>query len=344
MEEVLVVTASSGAAGLGPWTNMVSRDHQRDLGELVGCSPAEAFTWRDGIVFGVSEPFAALVSRLPALEAVLLDLCAQERGVPVRKLLGQTVRPEIPVVESSIYFEDLMDEHTSVADVVERCREAVAAGHRSLKLRVGRGFQWMPWPDCTERDLEVCNRVREAVGPDIRLCLDGDGGFAGYTEDAADLLSEAAALQIAFCEDMVPDEDLPKLRAELRRAGIEIPMAGGEHLERVAELDAYSLRAAPDILCVDMTCIGILQARGLAATAASRGQQICAHTFGSQLAFHQSLHLAAVTPNLHSVQYESLRLSSVSVPGVRLSCGSMTLGNAPGFGVTLIEIPQPVPT
>lgn len=100
-------------------------------------------------------------------DALLLDiplhnLAGAILGVPVYELLGSKGPKNLPIY-GAIYFDDLDpdDKPRGVAGVLESCRQDYKAGYRAFKLKIGRGFKWMPKEEGTKRDIEVTRTVRE---------------------------------------------------------------------------------------------------------------------------------------------------------------------------------------
>ena len=95
-----------------------------------------------------------------ALEIALYDVAARTLNCPVHILLGGRVRDKIPVTHSI----GLLD-----IDVAEREAAMVAKeGIKTIKIKVGVDPQ---------RDVEIVQRIRNAVGPGVSLCVDANEGY-----------------------------------------------------------------------------------------------------------------------------------------------------------------------
>lgn len=95
-----------------------------------------------------------------ALEEAILDAVAQSAGIPVYELIGGRRRDRVPMAHSLglLPAEQLLDEVTA----------AVAEGVRTIKLKVGED---------SERDIAVVKQVRDAIGFDVDLVVDGNQGW-----------------------------------------------------------------------------------------------------------------------------------------------------------------------
>src|SRR5208283_2034078 len=90
-----------------------------------------------------------------AVEFAAYDLAGRQCGLPVHRLLGGAVRRRIPVTHSI----GLLDFAEAEREAAQVAREGI----RTIKIKVGVD---------PERDVAMVRRVREAVGPDVALCVD----------------------------------------------------------------------------------------------------------------------------------------------------------------------------
>ncbi len=135
-----------------------------------------------------------------ALELALLDLLAQRQGVPLCWLLAEEARSEVAV--NALLGADDIDA------LAEEARQAVAAGFGTLKLKVaGRPL------DVDEARVKA---VREAVGPDVKLRLDANGGWS--EPDAKRALDRLGWYGLELVEQPTPPDDLAALWRVQRRA------------------------------------------------------------------------------------------------------------------------------
>src|SRR5262245_1094234 len=99
-----------------------------------------------------------------ALEMALLDLQGQALNVPVYRLLGgkdeQAGGIRLKFVVGAVEPEL----------AAQRARRMVERGWRAIKVKVGRH----PHP---QADVDRLRAVREAIGPDVWLSVDANGGY-----------------------------------------------------------------------------------------------------------------------------------------------------------------------
>lgn len=161
----------------------------------------------------------AYLSALSGLETALWDIKGQMLGVPIYRLLGGRVRDRIRMYANGPRGE-------TPEQIAHHAKELVDRGFTALK--------WSPFPATpimggqrfVQAAVAEVAAVREAVGPEIDLMLDGHGR-----------LSPAAALQAAraleefrvfFLEEPVLPENVDQM-ARLA-AKTSIPIATGERL------------------------------------------------------------------------------------------------------------------
>ena len=94
------------------------------------------------------------------LDVACWDITAKVAGLPLYLLLGGA-REKIAAYASTVTFETT-EEYLDVAD------QCLALGFRAIKLHA--------WGDA-RRDAELCQRLREHVGPEIALMYDGSAAF-----------------------------------------------------------------------------------------------------------------------------------------------------------------------
>lgn len=159
-----------------------------------------------------------LTSALSAVDIALWDIKGKALGQPVHHLLGGA-RDEVPVyiTHGAAYGGD---PRYAVEELVAEAEHLVKLGNRHLKNVVGR--QAIPDPD---DDYLRMRAVREAVGPDVALAMDGNTKMS--LSQALRLCKLTEELDIAFLEEPVYDND-PALLKQLR-AQTYVPIAAAQN-------------------------------------------------------------------------------------------------------------------
>lgn len=189
------------------------------------------------------------------------DARGRTLGQPVWRLLGGEARA-VPVYGSGGWLsysdEELVDEVTGYAK----------RGFAAVKVKVGS-----PEPG---RDLERLARVREAVGPRVRVMMDANQGLG--VGAALALAKAARGLDIAWFEEPIDHRDFDGYAALREGAGIAIAM--GEREYDLVPLRELARRGAIDLWQPDLLRLGGVEGwRASAALAQSHGIPVLPHYY-----------------------------------------------------------------
>src|SRR5439155_2385585 len=125
-----------------------------------------------------------------AVEMALLDLWGQRDERPVYDLLGGACRPLALPIRFSLAAGT---PEATAALAAQRVRE----GFRTIKVKVGTD---------PAADVARVRAVREAIGPEIGLTVDANGGWSA--EDAIRVVREMAPLDLSLVEQPTPRDEL----------------------------------------------------------------------------------------------------------------------------------------
>lgn len=151
-----------------------------------------------------------------AIDMALWDLLGQAAGMPVSGLLGgYTDRMRVSHMVGFAPADRMVAE-------AERVRDT--HGITTFKVKVGR----QPYTD----DVEACRALREALGPDVELYIDGNRGWTA--SEAARALREMADLGLTFAEELCPADDVLGRRWLVGQS--PIPFIADESATRPAEV------------------------------------------------------------------------------------------------------------
>lgn len=187
---------------------------------------------------------------LALIEQALWDLAGRALELPVHKLIGG-YRDKVPAYGSTMCGDELPGGLATPEDYAAFAERLVARGYKAIKLHT-----WMPpvsfAPD-PRMDVRACAAVREAVGPDIALMLDG---YHWYSRtDALYIGRELQRLDFAWFEEPMI-EDSAESYAWLA-ANLDIPVLGpetvaGKHYSRAN----WVRNASCDILRAGVAGVG----------------------------------------------------------------------------------------
>lgn len=290
----------------------------RELGEsLLGAEVLDVeATWAALVKRGSwVGPGGLLHCAIAPLDIALWDAVGKTLEQPLYRLLGG-YRDRLPV-----YASDGMWYNLSLAEVAAVASQHVTQGFRAVKLRLGGEAR-------PEAEAQRVRAVRQAVGPDVRILVDGT-----ETWNRPQALQTGRALQeagIAWLEDPINHQDLEGL-SQLSSL-LEVPVAAGEHLYNLRDFRDLLQARAVDIAIIDLARIGgITPWRKVAALAQAFETLVCGHVVPE---IHVQL-LAAV-PNAHMVEYVP-RSAAILRHMPVIEDGQMIAPQAPGLGLELDE-------
>ena len=163
--------------------------------------------------------FAANYFTKAAVEMALWDLAGKIAGKPVWQLLGGKVRESVPTKWSVSGVEP--EKAAGIA------QWAVAQGFRAMKVKVGLE---------PAGDVARVRAVRAAIGPDIKLGVDANGGWS--LENAEQTIEQLRAEGIYFVEQPLPPEEITAT-AQLRRR-IGLPVVADESIGTLQDARAVA--------------------------------------------------------------------------------------------------------
>jgi L-alanine-DL-glutamate epimerase-like enolase superfamily enzyme len=188
---------------------------------------------------------------ISAVDVALWDLKARLLGVPLATLLGPA-RHRVPVYASGGFTS------SDLAALASELAGYVAAGHKRVKLKIGRD---------PARDVERVRVAREAIGRDVELMVDANGAYA--RKQALALAEQFAAYGVVYFEEPVASDDLEGLRLVRDRAPAGMAIAAGEYgydgwyFQRMLDAGAVDILQADATRALGIT--GFLQANALCA-------------------------------------------------------------------------------
>lgn len=160
---------------------------------------------------------------LAVIEQALWDLAGRALGLPVYKLLG-AYRDKVPAYGSTMCGDQLDGGLATPDDYAAFAEKLVARGYQAIKLHT-----WMPpvsFAPSVAMDIKACAAVREAVGPDIELMLDG---YHWYSRtDALTIGRALEKLNFAWFEEMMNEQSIASYAWLADQ--LDIPIVGPESI------------------------------------------------------------------------------------------------------------------
>ncbi|WP_346026850.1 enolase C-terminal domain-like protein [Beduinella massiliensis] len=328
---VAKVCTDQGACGWGELSDSL-QDARATAERITGKCLTDIFSAGTGI----------LDDTLKALDIPLHDLAGMILGLPVSRMISESASPKIRVYDGAIYMNDIIpeDRPQGVEQVLADCAYDYALGHRTLKIKIGRGSIWMEHDAGLARDIEVVRRIHEAF-PDAGLMVDANDGYS--VEDAIAFLEGIGDAPLVWFEEPFREEEKAN-RALREYLDVHRPrtlIADGESMTDIDLLHDLAAKGLLDVWQPDVCGYGFTAWRKLMKEIEEKGYLASPHAWGNVVKTHYCAHLAAAYPHhipcIEAVLGES---EGVDYGGYELHNGIMTLPDRPGFGMDLIWAPE----
>jgi D-galactarolactone cycloisomerase len=257
-----------------------------------------------------------LIFALSGIDIALWDIAGKARNLPIHRMLGSSgKRKRIPAYASLMRLD--------TADNVRKvCRDVIARGYTQIKLH--------------ERTVEAVAAAREAVGPGYPIMLDTNCTWDLQT--AIEMAQILEAYDVTWLEEpLFPPDDYKGLAS--LRASTTIPIAAGENLGNLTEVERILDSGAVDIIQPDPIKMGgITECWKALQMAEERGVQAEPHSPWHGPGLIAALHLIAAmrTECLAEFYYADLAKSPIGAAGVPRE-GFLDVPDGPGLGVHVDE-------
>lgn len=228
-----------------------------------------------------------------------------------------------------------------VDETLEQAQEHLANGFRVIKLKTGRSV---------EQDVEVFSSLREAVGPEVKIRIDGNQGY--QPKELEQFARATAKMDVEFYEQPFPaGHARGKVQTGDRLSGVDAQLALSEPLRKLCAADedlhhasdALSLAQSPQPFGIFniklMKCGGVSEARQIAFVAERSGIDLMwGCNDESIVSITAALHAALASPATKYLDLDgSLDLARDLVQGgFVLENGVLRVGEGYGLGVELL--------
>lgn len=210
-----------------------------------------------------------------AIDAALYDVVGKKFAIPAYQLLGGLVRERVPIAHSLGLME--------IDKAVDEAMQAKAEGVKTIKLKGGVE---------QKRDIELVRRIREAIGPEINICVDANQGYP--TAKAAVRITKAMAeYNLLYMEQ--PVEGIEQMAEVARR--VDTPIMADESAWTPQDVIEIIQKKAADMVSIYTTKPGgMFKAKNVAAVAEAAGLKCNVNgSVETGVGNAANLHLAAST-------------------------------------------------
>ena len=285
------------------------------------------------------------VAVLSAIETALWDLTGKALGLPVYQLLGGKFRDKIRVYcDTALYQRNL----PTPKDFAEAALRSKKMGFNAIKFDLDQAndpnkydaYNWTASPLELQRMVDQMTAAREAVGPNVDICVDMHGRYDAVT--GQQVAKRLEHLNLMWLEEPIPAENAEAYK--LITESTSTPICAGEN-----HYLAHGFRRLLEIGAVDIVMPDLQKAGGL-----GEGQRIAnlanlyyvpfaPHMVASFLGAMASAHVCATVPNFLILEWQSyfhtepMFKEVVTYDGTWVENSFITLSEKPGIGVEINE-------
>lgn len=304
--------------------------HRKIARHALGRDPADLDAISDRCIeANYKFPWSFVCRALAGLDTALWDLHGKVAGKSVCELLGGKPRP-FPAYGSS------MRRDIKPADEAQRLvRLRDELGYRAFKIRIGKvcGHDQDQWPGRTE---ELVPTVRKAVGDDVALLVDANSCYT--PAKAIEVGKLLADNNVCHLEEPCPYWEL-EWTAKVT-AAIDVPVAGGEQDNDLAQWRRMVAMHAVDIVQPDICYIGGLTRALRVARMATEKHRLCVpHSANLAMVTVFTLHMLGAIENAGPYVEFSIEPTpwarGIYDPQLKATDGRVPIPSGPGWGVTI---------
>lgn len=287
------------------------RDHLAPV--LVGQDARE----RARLVHRMGHALHANTGARSAVEIALADLVGRSLGVSFADLYGGAVRDAVQPM--------WLVGNARVEDDIAEAKARMKDGYAFFKLKVGV----KPVGD----EIAAALAIRKAVGAEVILCADANGGFD--FPRASRYLAGVPEAGLAFLEQPLPPENLAGL-ARLARSQ-PLPLGADEGIHSLADVEAHAAAGAGGLSMKLIKLAGPSATLAAAMLAEHRGLSInvAAKVAESSLGSAATLNMACLAPSADwGVSLTHVYLAEdIARPALTMADGKVRLPKGPGLGL-----------
>ena len=285
------------------------------------------------------------VAVLSAIETALWDLTGKALGLPVYRLLGGKFRDRIRLYcDTALYQRQL----PTPEDFARAAKEAADMGFTAVKFDLDQAndpkkydaYNWTASPGELRRMVDQVTAAREAVGPDVDICVDMHGRYDTVTGEQ--VAKRLEPLNLMWLEEPIPAENVEAYRRITESTST--PICAGENHYLAQGFRPLLEAGAVDIVMPDLQKAGGLgEGQRIANLANLYYVPFAPHMVASYLGAMASAHACASVPNFMVLEWqiyfhrEPMYKEIVTFDGPMVVEGHLPLSDKPGIGVEINE-------
>jgi muconate cycloisomerase len=185
-----------------------------------------------------------------AIDMALYDVSGKAMQVPAYQFLGGCVRDRVSIAHSLGLME--------IEKAIDEALQAKSEGVKTIKLKGGVD---------PKRDVELVRRMRDALGPETKICVDANQGYP-TPKIAIQATKAMAGYGLLYMEQ--PVEGIDRMAAVAKR--VDTPIMADESAWTPQDVLEIAQKNAADIISIYTTKPGgLFKAKKVAAVAEAAG-------------------------------------------------------------------------
>jgi len=329
------VYTDEGITGLGEATGgLATKPNLGDVEELVRFVIGEDPRHPDKLWQKMYKGrFANYSAGMSGIEMACWDILGKRLNVPVWQLLGGKQRDQLRVYANGWYQGP-----REPSFFAEEAARLVEQGYTAMKFDPFGGAHRQIDRQSERLSIEIVRAVRDAVGPDVDLCIEAHDRFTvTHAIRIGRMLEE---LQVMWLETPVHSSDIAAT-IEVAKAIAPVPVATGERYKRMGMyVDLLSAKVV-DIVQPEVLSLGVSNIKRVCGIAEAAEALVACHTAHSPLGTVVNAHIHASISNFliqENFDDSNEPWARDLLPGVpRVKDGYLPVPNEPGWGVDLNE-------
>lgn len=327
------LVTDEGIVGIGEATGgLTTRPNEAAVHELrpliIGQDPRDIGALWDRMYKGL---FLKQNAAMAGIEMACWDILGKSLDVPVWRLLGGTMRPRIRAYANGWYTGP-----RDPAFFAERAAQVVALGYTALKFDpFGAAYRFLDRAEF-RLSMAIVGAVREAVGPDVDVLIEGHDRFSVST--AIEVSRALAEYQPFWFETPVMSTEVEAMAAVARASPVRI--VGGERFASKADFARLLETRVVDVIQPEiLNCGGVMGLSKIAALAEGYEAWVAPHNAQSPFTTVVNTHVGVTLPNMLIQEcFDDFLVPwsrEIMSGTVRVADGYIEAPDGPGFGVEL---------
>ena len=271
------------------------------------------------------------MSAVAAIEVACWDIVGKYLNQPVYNLLGGRCHEKVRAYANGWYRGD-----RTVENFQQLARQVVERGYTALKFDpFGAAWRVMDRADL-QLSIDIVGGVREAVGPNIDILVEGHNRFSAST--ALQIAEKIAPYNPTWFEEPVHFQAIEAIVEVAKHS--PVPIACGESYTNTRQFAELLAHNAISILQPDPLAVGgILTCRQVAAIADAHYGVIAPHNAQGPVSTAICVQVAACTPNFFLQEvFDEFNVTweeRLTIPPTKVINGYIEIPERPGLGIDL---------